>query len=229
MVLRVIDIESTGVDCTKDRIIEIASVDVGRGGISNERQTFVDPVMSIPPASMAIHHIMDEDVAGAPELADAIEPFRGADYYMAHNADFESGFLEPYLGSNWICTYKCALRIWPDAVSHSNQALRYMLGLHSPFGRDRKTINPHRALDDCIVTAAIFLEITKQAKWPDLLRWSKEPALQTRFTWGKHRGERWDAVPEDYLRWILDKLVDDKSAQFSAAYWLDQRKMKGAA
>ena len=160
---------------------------------------------------------------------DAISPFAGADYYVAHNAEFESGFLEPHLGSNWLCTYKCALRIWPDAVSHSNQALRYMLGLHAPFGRDRKSINPHRALDDCIVTAAIFLEITKRAKWPDILRWSSEPALQTRFTWGKHRGERWDAVPEDYLRWILDKLVDDKSAQFSAAYWLDQRKMKGAA
>jgi hypothetical protein len=25
----------------------------------------------------------------------------------------------------WICTYKCALRVWPDLDGHSNQELRY--------------------------------------------------------------------------------------------------------
>jgi hypothetical protein len=62
-----------------------------------------------------------------------------------------------------------------------------------------------------------------------MVRWSAEPALQTTFAWGKHKGARWDAVPEDYLRWVRDKLVDDASAQFSAAYWLDRRIQKGAS
>jgi len=31
-----------------------------------------------------------------------------------------------------------------------------------------------------------------------------EPALHTRLPFGKHRGERFDAVPEDYLRWIVE-------------------------
>ena len=41
--------------------------------------------------------------------------------------------------------------------SHGNQALRYHLGLINPFGIDRATLLPHRALPDAIVTAAIFL------------------------------------------------------------------------
>ena len=228
--LRIIDCETTGTDATKDKVIEIASVDVSRAGISNSRKTFVNPGIPIPPESSAIHHIIDEDVQGAPTYEVAIKQFvmGPADYFIAHNASFDASFLGDDLGSNWICTYRCALRIWPDLPTHSNQGLRYQLGLISPFGMPRKEISPHRAIDDCIVTAAIFLEISKKAKWSDILRWSQEPALQTRFTWGKHRGERWDAVPADYLNWIRDKMVDDPSAQFSAAYWIEQRKGKAA-
>lgn len=222
MMIRVIDIETTGTDPATDSIVEIASVDVLKDGISNEMQALVDPGRPIPPLASAVHHIMDEDVADGPGRLQAIERFKGADWYVAHHADFESSFL-PELGTAWICTYKCSLRVWPDLPSHGNQALRYQLGLASPFGRDRKAINPHRALDDAIVTAAIFLELTKAARWPDLVCWSGEPALQTTFRWGKHRGQRFDQVPEDYLRWILRTMVDDKSALFSAAYWLDRR------
>jgi exodeoxyribonuclease X len=229
MTIRVIDIETTGTDSAKDRVIEIASVDVTKTGIGEAMSVLINPGMPIPPESSAIHHLIDEDVAGEKSIDDVIERFQGADYYVAHNADFEQGFLEPWLGVNWICTYKCALRVWPDFPAHSNQALRYRLGLHAPFGRDRKSINPHRALDDCLVTAAIFQEIVKLAKWADIVRWSGEPPLLTRFNFGKHFGQRWDEVDPAYLRWIQDKMVDNKVAQFNAAYWLDQIKDKAAA
>jgi exodeoxyribonuclease X len=74
----------------------------------------------------------------------------------------------------------------------------------NPFGLDRHTLSPHRALSDAIVTAAVFTEVIKHAAWPQLLQWSSEPALLTVFPFGKHRGERFDAVPEDYLRWIVE-------------------------
>lgn len=42
-----------------------------------------------------------------------------------HNCEFEQSFLGKYLGeTTWICTYKCALRVWPHLISHSNQAPR---------------------------------------------------------------------------------------------------------
>ena len=105
--------------------------------------------------------------------------------------------------------------------SHGNQALRYHLGLINPFGIDRATLLPHRALPDAIVTAAIFFELAKHAKWPQLVQWSYEPALMTYLRFGMHRGERFDAVPEDYLRWIAEGNHDlSEDARFSARYWL---------
>lgn len=229
--LRVIDVETTGTDPSKDKVIEIASIDVSREGVANSRRTFVNPGIPIPPQASAIHHIIDADVAGAPALEQAIAPFkmRDKDFFIAHNSRFDEAFLGAHLGGNWIDTYRCALRIWPDAPAHTNQALRYMLGLVEPFGMKRETITPHRAIDDCIVTAAIFLEISKIAKWSDIVYWSSQPALFTRVTFGKHYGQRWDEVPTSYIEWVLKNLVDDRDQLHTAAYWLDQRKQKGAA
>jgi exodeoxyribonuclease X len=112
---------------------------------------------------------------------------------------------------------------------HSNQALRYRLGLVNPFGIDRATLSPHRALSDAIVTAAIFVELTRRASWPDLVRWSADPALHTRLPFGRHRGERFDAVPVEYLQWIVEgrnELSEDVKA--SATYWLQKRAPGGA-
>jgi DNA polymerase III epsilon subunit-like protein len=61
----------------------------------------------------------------------------------------------------WICTYKCALRVWPELEGHSNQELRYALGRATPFpGYERQLISPHRGAFDVVVTAAIFEELT---------------------------------------------------------------------
>lgn len=224
MVLRVIDIETTGTDPASDQIIEIASVDLTRDGIGQKMERRIKPTIPIPPEASAIHHLLDADVADARPAEEVIPLFAGADWYVAHNAEFDSAFLKPWLGENWVCTYKCALRVWPDFPKHSNQALRYRLGLASPFGIDRKSLDPHRALDDCIVTAVILHEILKVAKWPDMVRWSSEPPLLTRMNFGKHFGKRWDEVETDYLHWILDKMTDNPIALFNAAYWLDARK-----
>src|SRR5262245_945490 len=174
MTVRVIDIETTGTDPTVDAIIEIASVDLLKDGtITNQQSTLVRPAIPVPPESSAVHHLIDEDLAFAPQLDEVLDQFKGADAYVAHNADFERSFLEHLFGHALLaCTYKCALRIWPDLLSHTNQALRYRLGLVSPFNVDRHTLSPHRALSDAIVTAAVFKEITKHATWPEIVQWS---------------------------------------------------------
>ena len=147
MTVRVIDIETTGTDPTVDAIIEIAAVDLLKDGtIANQRTALVRSPLPVPPESSAVHHLIDEDLAFAPELDDVLDQFRGADAYVAHNAGFERSFLEHLLGDAlWACTYKCALRIWPDLLSHSNQALRYRLGLVNPFNIDR---HHHARADD---------------------------------------------------------------------------------
>ena len=224
MTMRVIDTETTGVDPTVDKIVEVASVDLTRnGGIANAMARRVHPGVPIPPVASAVHHIIDADIANCDVIELAIEPFRGATVYIAHNAKFDQGFLAPHLGSvPWICTYKTALRVWPDAPGHSNQVLRYWRGHVTPFGRARSDIAPHEALSDVIVTAALAHELLKAAPYADLLKWSAEPALMTKIGFGKHFGKRFDEAPVDYLQWIL-KTDFDEDVKFSARYWLDKR------
>lgn len=224
--IRVIDIESTGLDPKSDAIIEIASVDMIKGGgITNPMQTFVAPGRIIPASASAIHHILDADVVGAPTLAEAIERFRGADAYVAHQAEFERSFLEAsgIASVPWLCTFKCALRVWPEFEAHNNQFLRYQLGLSEPFGMRREDIHPHRAASDVIVTAAIFEKLLAAAKWSDLMAWSQEPALHTRLHFGKHRGQRYDAVDPSYLDWVLRQKDMDAGVLHSAKHWLAQK------
>ena len=233
MVVRVLDLETTGIEPGIDEIIEIASVDLLKGGgISAPMSTYVRPSRGIPASASAVHHIIDADVANAPIFAEAITPFQGADVYIAHNSAFERSFLEQYeivMGPSfhrtgedapWICTFKCALRAWPDLPAHSNQFLRYQLGLVAPFDYSREQIVPHRATSDVIVTAAILIELMKTQRWSQLLEWSTLPALFTRFSFGKHKGERFDAVDPSYLDWIINKSDLDEGVKFSARHWL---------
>ena len=68
--LVVFDTETTGTNPRTDRIIEIACVKIRPDG---SQETFVrrlNPGMPIPPASTAIHGILDADVAAAPRFRD---------------------------------------------------------------------------------------------------------------------------------------------------------------
>ena len=46
----------------------------------------------------------------------------------AHRASFEQRHCTPDLtgSADWVCTWKCALRLWPDLPRFSNQMLRYL-------------------------------------------------------------------------------------------------------
>lgn len=60
------DIESTGVDPSKDRIVEIALIKVHPDGSEDSKTRRINPEMPIPPQSTAIHGITDEDVKDCP-------------------------------------------------------------------------------------------------------------------------------------------------------------------
>jgi exodeoxyribonuclease X len=226
VIIRCLDIETTGLDAATDAIVEIAAVDLrSDGSIISTAETLVQPGRSVSPAASAIHHLIDDDLKGAPALEDVIQRFAGSGAYVAHNCSFERSFLDRHIGQAiWVCTYKCSLRVWPELASYSSQALRYQLGLIDPLGIGRATLVPHRALSDAVVTAAILVELLKHAGWDQLLHWTDEPALLTVLGFGKHRGRRFDAVPRDYLRWIVEapnSLREDVKS--SARYWLSAR------
>ena len=113
--------------------------------------------------------------------------------FAAHNAAFDQQWLPPDLLGNLplICTYKAAVHIWPEAPKHTNQVLRYWLDLDM----DRSIADrAHRAMPDAYVTAHLLREILKHASIEDLIRWTNEPVLLPKVTFGKHRGQNWTDV-----------------------------------
>ncbi len=60
------DLETTGVNITKDRIVEISYIKVFPNGTDEEKTLRLNPEMPIPPQSTAVHHITDDDVKDAP-------------------------------------------------------------------------------------------------------------------------------------------------------------------
>ena len=62
------DLETTGIDIAKDRIVEISMVKVMPNGEEIVKTRRINPGMPIPPESTAIHGITDEDVKDCPKL-----------------------------------------------------------------------------------------------------------------------------------------------------------------
>lgn len=60
------DLETTGIDVTKDRIVEISLIKVLPSGEEIEKTRRINPGIPIPAEATAVHHISDEDVANEP-------------------------------------------------------------------------------------------------------------------------------------------------------------------
>lgn len=63
-----LDLETTGIDAAKDRIIEISLVKISPDGSEDVKTRRINPGMPIPPESTEIHGITDEDVKDAPRF-----------------------------------------------------------------------------------------------------------------------------------------------------------------
>lgn len=221
MMLRVIDLETTGAPPEAD-VVEAAFVNVKQVEEAwqevGEGQTFVRAERPVEVEARAAHHIADQEIArGADWRVVGVRLKAGADALVAHNAAFERAFIDDDVP--WICTYKAALRLWPDAPRHSNQVLRYYLDCDP----GEAGMPPHRALPDCKVTARILMRCLERASVEELIEWSSEPALLPRIPFGKHRGSKWSEVPFGYLSWASRQDFDEDVAHCIRTE-LDRRK-----
>lgn len=231
MLLRAIDFETTDLEgpTTEPEVCEAGWSDISYDTqtttsiVSDPISMLCNPGVPITPCASGIHHITNADVLDAP-LFSAVKAAildGSPTYFVAHNADFERG----YFGTGdtpWIDTWKVALRIWPDAPSHKLQSLRYYLDLT----RAKWDIGAaHRAGPDAYLCALLMQRILLEAKFTlaDMVRFSDGPALLPRITFGKHRGEKWDEAPANYLEWIVEKSDLDRDIKANARYWLSKR------
>jgi len=93
----VLDLETTGLSPTEDRITEIGVVKVRGGEVVGELRTFVHPGLPVPPAITAITGITDAMVADAPRIEGVIDrllDFLAGSVFVAHNARFDLSFLQ---------------------------------------------------------------------------------------------------------------------------------------
>ena len=226
---RVIDYETTGTpDQDGAEVIEMAYVDVDLTDLSIKGMwgSLARPRGPIPPEARAVHHIGPADVEGKSPAAYLWQRMWGdlepMSFVAAHNADFERAF-HTANGRRWICTYRCAQALWPDAPGHSNQTLRYWLGLDDEAGFDpARAYPPHRALPDAYVTAHILRRMLDTRSAAQLADITARPLLLGRLSFGKHKGMTYAEAPLDYLRWITRSDLN-RDVKHTARHWLRER------
>jgi exodeoxyribonuclease X len=203
-IIRVIDFETTGAEAPEGEVCDVGICDLHLEDRRIEIPvSWLCGVKTMPPEVRAVHHISLAECSGkAPfDPASILTPDVAA--IAAHNADFETKFFAPSVPV--ICTYKAALRVWPNAPSHSNGALRYWLEDQGLIAPDHEATQPsHRAGPDAYVTAHILLALFNAGMTGrEMVSWTKEPALLPKCPIGKFRGKPWSEVEGGFLGWML--------------------------
>ena len=158
-----IDLETTGLDPTRDAIIEVAAITFRGNEIVDEFASLVNPLRDIPPYVSQLTGITDEMVADAPGLFDLRARLRSklADHVIVgHNVQFDLGFLREArlgVGNRRIDTVTLASILVPEAGRFNLGALAEHLNL----ARDDRA--GHRALADTEQTIELFLALWQRA------------------------------------------------------------------
>lgn len=91
-----LDLETTGLSPTYDKIIEIAAVKLQADGQTKTFSSLINPEIIISEKSTAIHHITNDMVKDSPLLSSVLPKFcdfLGSIPMVAHNARFDAGFM----------------------------------------------------------------------------------------------------------------------------------------
>jgi exodeoxyribonuclease X len=223
-IVRVIDFETTGFEPPVAEVCEVGYCDVDVESRSvGEYYSWLCGVREMPPEVRAVHHISLSECDGFPPFdKDTCDDDKVA-VFAAHNFDFESKFFDTPKPK--ICTYKSALRVWPEAPSHSNGALRYWLEDQGLIKPDNTMTQPaHRAGPDAYVTGWLLVALLNSgATGKDMVAWTKEPKLMPKCTIGKFRGVSWAEVDEGFLGWVTRQADMDYDLKWNASREIKRR------
>lgn len=154
----VLDIETTGLSFRTEKITELGAVIYKNGEVIDEFECFVNPEKPIPQEVVEVTHITDEMVKDS-ETIETILPkfleFIGDRIIVAHNADFDVGFIKYNaeklgikLENTYIDTLRLAKDLFPDYKKYKLGIIADKLGI--------KVDVAHRALDDVITLVKVF-------------------------------------------------------------------------
>jgi DNA polymerase-3 subunit epsilon len=228
--LAVLDLETTGIDLKKDRIVEISVLKVMPGGLTEHHTERLNPGIPIPLEVIAIHGITDADVANAPrfeERADfLLALLEGCDLCGFNIKRFDLPLLyNEFVRVGRSFSLEGRSIIDPQEIFHNYEPRDLSAAVRFYLGRNHET--RHEAAGDVLATAAVLdAMLTRYSDLPrdvpGLHAHFKTPGTidsggffarvsgEVRFVKGKHRGEPLDAVARrspDYLGWMLREIV----------------------
>ncbi len=222
------DLETTGVNVAKDRIVEISILKVFPNGNKESKTWLVNPEMEIPPAVVAVHGISNEKVANEPtfkELSKEIYTMIKDSDLAGFNSDrFDIPLLaEEMLRAEVDFDMKHMVSVDVQTIFHKME--KRTLGAAYKFYCDKDLEDAHSAEADTMATYEVLL--AQLDRYPDLENNVKKLSeFTTRkqsldfagfigvdenndptFAFGKHKGKTVDEVLEKepgYFGWILN-------------------------
>lgn len=166
----IFDLETTGVSCNMDRVVEISAVKVEGGAVTKEFTTLVNPGMPIPYAASMVNGITDDMVKDSPSFEAAFGDFldfAGDAVLVGHNIhSFDLKFLNrdagrfwgKKVGNDYIDTLMMARLSLPQLSHHRLVDLAEYYGI--------STEGAHRALNDCLMNQKVFEKLGEELRNP---------------------------------------------------------------
>ncbi len=157
----VFDFETTGLESSKDEIIEIGAVKISKGKIVSTFSTFIKPSVPIPQEITELTHITEEMVENAPAINYVLPDFYKYCYgcgLVAHNIAFDYGFLSA-IAKKMMYNFDNPQYDTMNLARAKLKGLKnYKLGTVCDF-LGVSLVGAHRAVNDCLATAKAFLKL----------------------------------------------------------------------
>jgi DNA polymerase-3 subunit epsilon len=165
------DLETTGIDVEKDRVVQIAIIRVEPDGRRRTFESLVNPERPIPPEATRVHGIKDSDVAHQPTFSqlrrDIEEMLAGADLAGFNSINFDSPLLQNEL--RWAGSeldLGQARQVDAMKIFHAMEPRNLAAALR--FYCDQDLVGAHSALADTEATLAVL--DAQLGRYPDLPR-----------------------------------------------------------
>ena len=155
------DLETTGLSSRDDRIIEIGAILMKNGREVDRFQTFVAPPGKLDKKVVEITGITDEMLVGAPKIQEVFPKFIefvGNRVLVAHNTDFDTGFIRAECARQGIAyTFTAA-----DTLILSQNLLQHLNKFKLDIVANALSLpefNHHRAGDDALTCGLIMARL----------------------------------------------------------------------